>query len=189
MRALQTGRSSAATIIAVSLVLAGGSASGASPGPETYDQRIARRIATIDQKTYETHRRCYGWQQGIFDLLTRLKPYVTAADAQALDTLIAYYAPTRMYGVNERFLSERTLPLDKAAGDRAWGSGILEWNAQRLLPPDEQYAYYGKYGHGQPPPECAPAEATIEAVRTLVWNDEFARELYGKDFLPAHDPR
>ncbi len=161
----------------------------AAPIGETYDQRIARRIATLDQKTYEIHRRCYGWQEGIYQLLNRLLPYVAQQDARKLEDLIVRYGPKEMYGTNEGFLNEHPAAFDRKAGDQAWGKGHLEWGAQALQPPDKQYEYYVNYGFNQPPPDCAAAETRIEAVRTLVWNDEFSRELYGKAFIPPYDPR
>jgi hypothetical protein len=169
------------------LLVAASVAEAAAPKLETYDDRIARRLATIDQKTYEIHRRCYGWQEGIYALLNRLKAFISAQDAKALDDLAARYAPTEMFGVNEGFLKAHKLNVDQAAGDQAWGKGRLEWGAQALQPPDAQYTYFQRYG--QVPPDCDPTEARIEAVRTMVWQDEFSRDLYGKAFIPPYDPR
>jgi hypothetical protein len=152
------------------------------------DDRIAARLATIDQKLYETQRRCYGWQQGIYELLTRLKPYIVASDAKTLDDLTAQFAPDQMFGPNETFLAGEMLMVDRKAGDDAWGQGILEWQAQQILPPDQQYAYYGQYGT-KFPDGCVEATVKIDDVRTRIEHARDDRNEYGKDYIPPISDR
>ena len=148
------------------------------------DDKIAALLATLDKQTYEAHRKCYGWQQGIYALLQRLRPLIEKSDLAAFDKMAVLYSKDYLYGPTDLFFSERKLPFDTSGGDKAWGQGELEWGAQAILPPEQQYAYFQQYGYGKNPKGCDEVETRIGPVRDKIWRYEFDRDLYGKDYVP-----
>ena len=147
-------------------------------------ERITTRLATIDQASYERFRQCYGFQQGVYDLLLRIRSTLSETDATALDQSIKDRDPAGDFGVIQTFLDSEKPAVDTKKGDEAYGRGILEFNAQKLLPPQEQYNYAAQYG--ALPDDCVALFNRLDDIRRRVTN---ARRMIGTDpsFSPPTD--